>query len=810
MNKKRVCIKVRLDKILYTNKDDNFYEELFKAIDGSNELIHNCYLFIRSFIMYSFKYGNINDLKFNEKFIRLAFSIINTDGSNSKKRGRPFGEEQLKYVEPLKEYFNLFSATVSLKRKKVTKISYILNRTCEQMYTSITNNLKYHFEKHLWKYIKCKFIDELTTLKEANKRKELKKLKTDLALVKTCILNESDIDNNMDSKYKDFISCFRKDVLPSTYTKKKFSSDVENNTMSYIECSYTMNKFIQSKSTKSYQFFPIRTSGYQKYININTNALIDIFCKTNKLECFRKAGDNIFQEEIWNKCFKLKNNNSYLYKYKGFSFNYEIGTDGYGVSLNFINNNEIPKKKTKNGRMRKGREDSNKRKKELNEKDYNDYLSNKKKIMEQKKEKRKQLDKERRDKKRKEFKKLSILEQEKIKSIINNKREFPYIERLLKNSDLKDKFKKKFNEGKLIFCDPGKRSILYLMASNKVQNARKKQLKFNNFGVSYWKGHKFMNYTSKTRSMFTKRSHFSNLIDNWKKKIFDKSGNISILSKILKRSKKLREKDVSLINQLGRLKKSLKEIEVELSELSSKSCSYRKFLKYIKKKLIYNNKLHSQYDTMYIRKLKWHAYLNKNKHENMLLNHIQNEFGKDITIVIGDWSGKGQIKFISTPNISIKRKLSERFEVYLIDEYMTSKAYHKCSCLGENVKVFDKDKKEKRKLHAVLSFKIDKHGSANNCSNHLSSCINRDKNSVLNMERIVKDLIEKGKKHSIFNRKRSPSPKIKKRSIASSNGGTLSDAKSTNRLGVKNKKSSTKKKVRIKHNKLTKVTQSKN
>ena len=784
MNKKRVCIKVRLDKIMYSNKDDNFYDELFRAINNSNELIHNCYLFIRSFILFSFKYGNIHDfniddLKFDEKFIRLVFSIINTDGSNDKKGGRPFGNSNAKFVEPLKNYFELFSSTVSLKRNKFTKISYILNRSCEQIYISVINNLKYHFEKHVWKYIKCKFIDELETLKKNKKGKELKALKRILTSIKTYILNGSDIGDNMDDKYKKVIVDFRKNVLPLTYTKKKFSSDVEKNTMSYLKCSYIMNKFIQSKSTKSYQFFPIRTSGYQKYININTSALIDIFCKTNKLECFTKAGDNVFQERIWNECFKLKRNGLYLYKHKGFSFNYEIGTDGYGASLNFINNEEIEKKETKKARMRKGREDLNKKRKELSEKDLNDYLSNKELLREQKKEERKQQDKERRAKKKREFKKLSVLEQEKIKSIMNSKREFPYIERLLKNNELRDKFKKKFNEGKLIFCDPGKRSILYLMASNKVQHIKKKALKFSNFGVSYWKGHKFMNYTSKTRSMFTKRGHFSNLIDNWKKKIFDKNGDISVLRKILKGIKKLSKKDKKIISsQLKKKRKSLKDLEIELSELSSKSCSHEKFLSYVRKKLIYNNKLHSHYDTKYIRKLKWHSYLNKNKHENQLLNHIQNEFGEDITIIMGDWSGQGQIKFISTPNVSIKRKLSERFEVYLIDEYMTSKVHHRSNCLGENVKVFNKDKTERKKLHAVLSFKIDNNGSANNNSNQLSSCINRDKNSVLNMERIIKELIEKRKKPSIFNRKRSPSPIIKNLMFVSNNGGTLCDAKS--------------------------------
>ena len=59
---------------------------------------------------------------------------------------------------------------------------------------------------------------------------------------------------------------------------------------------------------------------------------------------------------------------------------------------------------------------------------------------------------------------------------------------------------------------------------------------------------------------------------------------------------------------------------------------------------------------------------------------------------------------------------------------------HNVRC--ENIKVYDKDNNLKE-LHPVLSFQID---SNSGCK--ISGCINRDKNSVLNMERIIKSLIE--------------------------------------------------------------------
>ena len=43
-----------------------------------------------------------------------------------------------------------------------------------------------------------------------------------------------------------------------------------------------------------------------------------------------------------------------------------------------------------------------------------------------------------------------------------------------------------------------------------------------------------------------------------------------------------------------------------------------------------------------------------------MLNLIENKFGKDAKIIMGDWCIKKQMRnFISTPNIGIKRKLNE-------------------------------------------------------------------------------------------------------------------------------------------------------
>ena len=65
-------------------------------------------------------------------------------------------------------------------------------------------------------------------------------------------------------------------------------------------------------------------------------------------------------------------------------------------------------------------------------------------------------------------------------------------------------------------------------------------------------------------------------------------------------------------------------------------------------------------------------YKQKRTEDNML-NKIEKTYTKDSIIIIGNWSIGRQMKnFISTPNLSLKRKLQERFKVYDdIDEYRT-------------------------------------------------------------------------------------------------------------------------------------------
>ena len=401
-----------------------------------------------------------------------------------------------------------------------------------------------------------------------------------------------------------------------------------------------------------------------------------------------------------------------------------------------------------------------------------------------------------------------------------DKKEFPYIEKLVEFDKLPDTFQDDYDAGKIVFCDPGKRSPLFLMASNNVMKdvtsvtgkrfkdtKKETPMKLDYFGVSSKaitmksnqiklangetdkvyidkpiSNHKFMNYTTNTRIKFTKRKIYGKLIENWKQS--KPSNYIAIKGPETKKTFKTVARDNIW------LAKTIKDIETELARLNSKSCNHDTFLEYVKLKLVLLEKVRCQYNTEKLEKLKWFSYLNKLHHENNLIRKIQSEFGKDITIIFGDWSGKGNLKFISTPNISLKRKLREHFKVYSIDEYCTSCIHYtaidkdkRCKNISalvkdRSIKVEPKkkevnniikrnpynkvtrknaikkvpipdDDKVLRDLHAVLTSEIVKEGVV--CKKTLC-CINRDKNSVLNMERIVSNLLTKKCRPDLFTR----------------------------------------------------------
>ena len=240
-------------------------------------------------------------------------------------------------------------------------------------------------------------------------------------------------------------------------------------------------------------------------------------------------------------------------------------------------------------------------------------------------------------------------------------------------------------KGKHIFIDPGKRSLFAMMDD---------------------KG-KFCSYTNGMRIKETKRLKYQRLLKNYKDKIH------------------------------------ITETEETLNKYNSKSCNVDKFKEYIAKKLEVNDIVVPLYQNIQFRKYKWYAFINKKRSEDNMLNMIEKKYSKYHTIIIGDWSiGKQMRNFISTPNLSLKRKLKERFKVYNIDEFRTSCLSYKTKDLCKNLYLPDK-KGEDRKIHSILTYQME---------NNRKGCINRDKNGCKNIRYVFNYYKKTGKRPERFSR----------------------------------------------------------
>ncbi len=96
---------------------------------------------------------------------------------------------------------------------------------------------------------------------------------------------------------------------------------------------------------------------------------------------------------------------------------------------------------------------------------------------------------------------------------------------------------------------------------------------------------------------------------------------------------------------------------------------------------------------------------------------------------------------MSTPNIGIKRKLKDRFTVYNIDEYHTSKLHHKTEEECNKILLQDIDGTI-RKKHAILTYKME---------NKRLGCCNRDKS--YNMRKLFLHYLKTGERLSKYSRR---------------------------------------------------------
>ena len=111
-----------------------------------------------------------------------------------------------------------------------------------------------------------------------------------------------------------------------------------------------MNKLLEDKKLKCFQFFPLRVDIIPKFIQIDTKSLVQIFVKAEKKKYLDKLND--YKNELWSTYFKTSHK---IFGQKRYIFDNCVGTDGFSVSIRFINNKYVESENNKKEKRKQGR-----------------------------------------------------------------------------------------------------------------------------------------------------------------------------------------------------------------------------------------------------------------------------------------------------------------------------------------------------------------------------------------------------------------------------------------------------------------------
>jgi len=185
-------------------------------------------------------------------------------------------------------------------------------------------------------------------------------------------------------------------------------------------------------------------------------------------------------------------------------------------------------------------------------------------------------------------------------------------------------------------------------------------------------------------------------------------------------------------------KKTVVDLETEISKYNRKTLDIKKFKKYLKKKNETNEKLFEFYKQDIFRKLKLNGYINRIQSEQLMISRFTEKFGspEDVVIVGGDYEQKQHMKYKEPVKGKGFRELFRKngFELYLGDEHKTSCRCSVCEGECETFRTCENPRPWKDGT-------ITRHGLV-----RCKTCAvlwNRDENSSCNIFKIAENAINK-------------------------------------------------------------------
>lgn len=172
----------------------------------------------------------------------------------------------------------------------------------------------------------------------------------------------------------------------------------------------------------------------------------------------------------------------------------------------------------------------------------------------------------------------------------------------------------------------------------------------------------------------------------------------------------------------------VREAELILSQYNSKTIDYQQYKEYLRQEHLFQQRTGSFYQQEIWRKMKWRVWINRRRSEDQFLNRIEQVYGQpdEIVICYGNWSESQSMKYLMpSQGIGLRRLLSKRFEIVMVDEYRTSKLCNQCHQKLESYK-------------GLYRVRFCPH-CQNNRSDSKCCFFNRDANACMNMLYLVQE-----------------------------------------------------------------------
>lgn len=310
-----------------------------------------------------------DEIDITSTFFSNLFTVVSQENVLDGKRGRPFKDEKLRLIKHYEELYQRHHREGRLLSKVDGKnLSHVFSYLAAQISTCYETNVHVHFDGYVKRYIRCLVKSKYLEIKNCRTTWDLpkddyRKMKQIVSKIIKSVLYGT--EEELEDEWKTIGDEAKRYIKPGT-TAKNRNYDLKTNPKTWMPYMMKINMLLEKNGEKLYSPCPLRTEFTPKHILLDTVALMDMLVTDvqsfrkqmevitgkdleklkNKGHFYKKISNSIddvdpkkfdteFKTSVWTVLAKLGNDKAPL-QWLGLRFNNVIQTDGYKVSLLYV------------------------------------------------------------------------------------------------------------------------------------------------------------------------------------------------------------------------------------------------------------------------------------------------------------------------------------------------------------------------------------------------------------------------------------------------------------------------------------------